>query len=77
MITEGNYEQSLCWFCQRSYKPGVLCSWARRFTPVIGWEAVLNPIKSFQGAGKFILLESYMVRKCPEFLPDRKGAVNG
>ena len=80
MSGQGIYEQTLCWFCQRSYKPGVMCSWERRFVPVTGWEAIYNPVKTFRtyrNPGNFELVDSYMVRKCPEFLPDRKGAVNG
>lgn len=73
------YEQTLCWQCLRSYK-GARCSWAQNFIPVEGWEAVYSPVKSFRtyrSPGAYEMMDSYMVRKCPEFLPDGKGATNG
>lgn len=71
MTVQGGHEQTLCWLCQRSYKPGVMCSWARRFVPVVGWEAVYNPIKEYHGAKQFRYKDSYIVERCPQFLPDR------
>lgn len=69
MATE---RMSLCNFCQRSYKAGLMCSWAIDFTPVKGWEAIYNPINYPLWGGQAKWQDSYFVKTCPEFLPDRK-----
>lgn len=50
-------ERTICWECEKTCGG---CSWSERFEPVEGWEAV----KTVDSTGD----ESYLVRKCPEFV---------
>ena len=52
-------ESSICWVCGR-----VDCSWMDRFISVRGWEA--ERFDYFMRGKK---VESYIVRKCPLFIP--------
>lgn len=63
------YVSTLCWSCQRATnKPGFGCSWSRNENPkpVDGWSATQTWLK-FCGE----ITESFIVHKCPEFLPDK------
>ena len=53
-----------CWNCKNVYGG---CSWSRSFIPVKGWTAKKVHL---EGLNKRIL-ESYAIRDCPEFVPDR------
>lgn len=66
MARNHNVIPSLCLDCRNSTKPSV-CSWARNFTPVKGWEAV--PTRH----GGFAPFDSYRVISCPKF---KRGSLN-
>ena len=53
-------ESSICWICDR-----VDCSWMDRFIPVRGWEAEIYDYILQTGTK----VDSYIVKKCPLFLP--------
>lgn len=66
-------KSTLCWSCQRSYKPALKCSWARNYIPVKGWEAEYKPIHYYHYGD----LDSYCVMDCPLYMEDepKKGGV--
>lgn len=57
----GKAEQTLCWMCAKSCGQ---CSWSERFEPVDGWDAE----KCVVNFGRYGREESYLVRRCPEFV---------
>ena len=71
--------QTLCWRCQRATNaPGRGCSWSRRADPepVEGWEARETTLKGsdyYHGKNYTTIIQSYVIRACPLFLPDGKG----
>lgn len=58
-----NFRHSLCWDCKNAVTLG--CSWADRFEPVPGWTAEATKKKTFG-----VLVDSYRVEACPEFIRD-------
>lgn len=54
---------TLCWLCEKSCTKA--CSWAKSFDPVEGWDAEETVI-----AGYTNLIQSFLVKDCPEFVPD-------
>lgn len=70
--------QTLCWRCQRATNaPGMGCSWSRRTDPepVEGWEARETTLKGsdyYHGKNYTTIIQSYVIRACPLFLPDGK-----
>lgn len=57
-------QHTLCWSCRRSLLiAGVACSWAARFEPVDGWDAVETSLSSNGNR-----IKSYCVISCPQFL---------
>lgn len=67
MARNHNVIPSLCLDCQNSTRPDI-CSWARDFTPVKGWNAV--PTRH----GGFAPFDSYRVISCPKF---KRGSLSG
>lgn len=64
--------ETLCWTCANAV-PGkeTGCSWSRSFKPVQGWKAKRRDVKYKDcRAGRLHQIESYEVRKCPEYKPD-------
>lgn len=67
-----NTTQTLCWKCQnavpsRDGKRG--CSWSRKGNiPVEGWTA--EPTEKIETGGR--ICRSFLVKNCPEFIPDKK-----
>lgn len=64
----GGYDQSICWDCRKACGG---CSWVDEFIPVKGWKACQKPIKA-EHNGQDLILGSYLVRSCPEFIRDSK-----
>ena len=66
-VSEGESNgQTLCWRCKRSRLiKGVACSWAARFEPVDGWQAVETHRKTDYVGDE---TRSYCVKSCPQFL---------
>lgn len=70
--------QTLCWRCRRATNaPGMGCSWSRHADPepVEGWEARETTLKSsdyYHGKNYTTIIQSYVIRACPLFLPDGK-----
>lgn len=70
--------QTLCWRCRRATNaPGMGCSWSRRADPepVEGWEARETTLKGsdyYHGKNYTTIIQSYVIRTCPLFLPDNK-----
>lgn len=65
-------DETICWCCANSACSG--CSWALDFTPVPGWDAEPTKIKAHTtqaGAVKIYEIDSYKVKQCPLFKPDR------
>jgi len=52
-------QSSICWDCQNAYAHK--CSWFKDYTPVKDWDAYYNAETG-----------SYVVNKCPNFVPDVK-----
>lgn len=61
-----NYPATLCWDCRRACGG---CSWVDESIPVPGWDADLKPIRA-DHMKNALMVESYFVRRCPEFVPD-------
>lgn len=59
--------ETLCWTCKNACAG---CSWSRSFTPVEGWEAKKIKIRGNLYTGE--MLDSYIVKACPEYVPDAK-----
>lgn len=57
---------TLCWKCKNATGG---CSWSQDFTPVEGWDAKRTRIRLEKGTKH---TESFIVKKCPEFLPDER-----
>lgn len=57
---------TLCWSCQNA---SCGCSWSRWYEPVDGWDAEKTIILS---GNEYPDIESYLVKKCPEYIKDRK-----
>ena len=61
----GRGKNSLCFDCQNAVCG---CSWSRRFEPVEGWVAKPVKLKADNKYNRYI--DSYVVKKCPLFVPD-------
>lgn len=64
--------KTLCWDCQNACGG---CSWSKAFKPVNGWTAERKDVKvnhTYRGRSWTQTEESYIVKKCPEFLPDKR-----
>ena len=59
--------ETLCWICSNACGN---CSWSRSLTPVEGWEAKPIKIKGNFYIGE--ILDSYIVKRCPEFKEDER-----
>jgi hypothetical protein len=57
---------TLCWKCQNATGG---CSWSQELKPVEGWVAKKTKIRLQRGAND---IDSFIVRKCPEFIPDER-----
>lgn len=55
-------KDTICWSCKHSAGRS-MCSWARTFNPVDGWDA--QPTTLASSTGK--MRNSYNVRACPQF----------
>lgn len=76
MYGEKTYEPpSICWKCRNAVPAGRYgCSWSRSFHPVEGWDAKPTLIKNTshrKGLG-MTHSNSFRVRKCPRFIPDKE-----
>lgn len=63
------YTQTLCWECANAVPnphTGRGCSWSRHFQPVEGWDA--QETRMYSGKDGKYSVQSYCVRKCPEFV---------
>lgn len=60
-------KETLCWECANSCGG---CSWSQEFKPVEGWEAEPTIVEDTQCE-----YESFNVKSCPQFKPDRKRVV--
>lgn len=77
--SRGRKASSLCWYCRRAVpsteNPNLACSWSKEFKPVKGWDAVRNDIcfsvRNSDGTARHEYTESYLVYRCPRFLPDK------
>jgi hypothetical protein len=61
---------TLCWKCQRAVGLN-MCEWADRFEPVEGWDAEETSIQ-LHANGIVETTQSFMVRSCPKFIPDKR-----
>lgn len=62
--------ETICWTCRRAVGR---CSWsAGNFVPVDGWRAVQTR-RVDTDRKRIIIISSYLVIECPEYLPDREG----
>ena len=59
--------RTLCWRCRRSFLNG--CSWAEKFEPVKGWNAIQRTISISWGT-EDRQVETYTVIGCPLFKDD-------
>lgn len=67
----GQTSSTLCWHCQNACGH---CSWSREFKPVEGWTAVRHDVVVTHATKENVNkkpVESYIVRKCPEFVEDQ------
>lgn len=64
------YYGTLCWECANATGS---CSWSKSFKPVDGWKAKKTTLNLGYSAysGKPKKAVSYIVKKCPEFVPDK------
>ena len=60
-------KSTLCWHCARAVAK---CPWSKHFKPVKGWTAIPTVIKSLYLDGTILSIDSYVVLKCPLFIPD-------
>lgn len=63
----GTNQESLCWTCQNAYAHK--CCWMDRCHPVEGWDAVPTRIR-MSGDGGEGTTRSYLVRGCPNYVPE-------
>ena len=66
---------TLCWTCGRACGGANGCSWSREYKPVEGWDAERRDVAVWRGeSGRQYTeySESYYVKRCPEYVPDRK-----
>ena len=61
-ISVSPQSETLCWRCARSTGKN-MCSWARSFGPVTGWDAQPTTLASSQGK----MRDSFHVRSCPQY----------
>lgn len=64
---------TLCWRCANAVpnRAGTRgCSWSKKFIPVEGWDAEEVKIQTHNRANGSNNVQSFIVRKCPEFIPD-------
>lgn len=61
-------KESLCWGCNKCTG---FCSWSQDFTPVKGWDAIPTKIQTEEPG---VYIDSYFIKKCPEFEPDNLGS---
>jgi len=64
MVNTTGKSETLCWTCANALKR---CSWSRNFSPVEGWDAIPTKIRMDRG----IAIDSFFVRDCPLYNPDR------
>ena len=62
-------KETLCWDCQ---KANCGCSWSRFYVPVKGWVATPTKIKVYDYCARGVLIDSYNVSSCPEFVKDKE-----
>jgi len=62
-------DQTLCWDCANATGN---CRWSEKLKPVKGWTAEKTLKHSSYGSGQ-VLIESFIVRECPEFVRDCYG----
>ena len=51
-----------------------MCEWADRFEPVEGWDAGETSIQ-LHANGIIETTQSFVVRSCPKFIPDKKRGI--
>ena len=61
------YKPSLCWDCKLAGH----CN-----KPICGWDAIYNPIQSHVVNNKVQYVDSWLVKKCPKFVPERWVKIN-
>lgn len=59
-------KETLCWICAKAAGG---CSWADSLKPVEGWNAEKTIV---QGDGLGGAFDSYCVKSCPDFKPDKR-----
>lgn len=62
-----NEKETLCWGCKNAVCG---CSWVDG-KPVEGWDAEKTIVKDVDGD-----YESYLVKACPEYVPDRRRVIS-
>lgn len=62
---------TLCWSCQRACGEQ-MCSWAKEFKPVEGWEAIETEFEVRGKKGFRKMVQTYRVDACPLYLIDRE-----
>lgn len=66
-VSRRHGNETLCWTCKNACGS---CSWSRSLTPVKGWEAKKIKVKGNFYTGE--VLDSFIVKNCPEYIPDGK-----
>lgn len=66
-VSRRHGNETLCWICKNACGS---CSWSRSLTPVKGWEAKKIKVKGNFYTGE--ILDSFIVKNCPEYIPDGK-----
>lgn len=58
---------TICWKCANACGK---CSWSRSYKPVEGWDAKATKVVN-HSCGKDIIVDSFKVKHCPQFVKDR------
>ena len=64
----GKNSETLCWTCQNASADK--CCWMDRCHPVEGWDAAPTRIR-MSGEGGVSTIRSYLVRACPNYVPEQ------
>ena len=67
-----SFSSTLCWECTHAAGQN-MCTWAREFREVDGWNAISTSILHKEEDGSRTLVKSYFVVTCPLFQEGRKG----
>lgn len=61
--------RQLCFSCAKAVCG---CSWSKCFKPIDGWDATPTKIMNWTDGKRTITTDSYAIRECPEFVPDKE-----